>query len=542
MTTSRHMKHLSTDVLIIGSGGAGLQAAIEAASHNVQVLLVTKNKAGQANCTAAAMGSLRISQGAKESEHHFQETLEAGRFLNNTRLVRTLATNAWSAVQKLDTLGVPLRIERGKASILAERPAGPLMTKTLTDCALHLGVTILEKTTVFSLPVEEGQCRGALALKKDTGELFVISSKATVLATGGYSQLYTRNDNPSPITGDGIVLAYNAGANLQDLEFIQFQPTFIDKGVPQRPILDWLIEATKQLVPGGPLINNKGERFLSSYNLMQSPILRDNLIVAIEREILAEQQQKDSVICNLTSLSPEDIEDAFDLEFQKSAARPFLRLLSTRPLHIASSAHYTMGGVSIDETCSTTIEGLYAAGEVTGGVHGANRLGGNALTEILVFGAIAGQNAAHHAHQVKSSRIDEGQIKRAKAYLQDLSCDNPHPVTPSSLKKEVRAIVSHYCRPVRIGDELVRAQEALFHIQKEKAPGLSASTPAHLTAAIEAKGMLLLAQLLVSASLARRESRGAHFRIDYPHSDDNWLKNIILTQKDNKVKISYTTL
>ena len=554
------MKCITTDVLIIGSGGAGLRAAIEAQNRGAHVLLVTKSRIGRATCTAVAMGAFRVSEG-NGIEKHFRETLEAGRFLNNRILVQTLVNDAWVRVKELERFGVPLLVEKDRMSVVSEKKiAGILLARALADYCLHSGIDVLERTCVIELLVgqeqeqkkeeehirgrekrrekenqEQKKCIGAVALNKDTGELSIISAKAVILATGGYSQLYNLNDNPPTVTGDGLVLAYRAGAELQDLEFVQFQPAFIDRGVPRMPILDWLIEATKNLVPGGPLKNCNGEQFMSSYGLLEQRILRDNLITAIEREIYEGRGYKDSVILDLTSLSPEEIEGTFALEFQKSAVRPFLQVLTARRLHIASCAHYTMGGVTIDENCSTNVKGLYAVGEVAGGIHGANRLGGNALTEIFVFGTIAGARAADYCEQVNNEKTDH--VENVEKYIRDLKTAKGG-INPSSIKKEVKSVVSQGLRPVRSGETLAQALDILEEI-KRKATFMGVTHVRELPEAFEAHFMAELARLVVTAALTRKESRGSHFRIDYPESRKEWLKTIVITQEGRTPKIRY---
>jgi len=533
------MKQLSTDVLIIGSGGAGLKVAIEARRQRVNVLLVSKGKLGLANCTALAGGVFRASQDEKGIAEHFQETLEAGRFLNNPALVRTLAVDAWSAVKETEKFGIELLVEKGKVSIIADRPpAGASLSKALSKCALDFGVNASEKTIVFNLLVEDSRCVGALAFQKDFADMMIISAKSTVLATGGYSRLYVRNDNPSRITGDGLVLAFEAGAELQDLEFVQFQPMFTDSGVPRIPILDWLTEGTKNLVPGGPLIGKKGERFLGKYGLLENKILRDNLTVSIERELYEEHE--DSVLFDLTRLSPREIIDALDYDYRKRLVLPLSQILSTRRLHIASFAHYTMGGVKINEKCETRVDALHAVGEVTSGIHGANRVGGNALTEILVFGAIAGRQAAEHAKRVKSIAVNKEQIKESVEKLQEIwDYSKPKKIHPLEIKAEVGAVVSEFCRPVRSEEGLKCALEELEQIE-ERASFMFAENPDKVQETIEANSMLLLAKLVANSALTRKESRGAHFRVDYPKSNDiDWLKNIIISQENGKTEIRY---
>ncbi|MCJ7430410.1 FAD-binding protein [Candidatus Bathyarchaeota archaeon] len=536
------MKQLSTDVLIIGSGGAGLRAAIEARRQGVNVLLVSKGKLGLANCTAIAGGVFRASQNKKGITEHFQETLEAGRFLNNPNLVRTLAADAWLAVKETEKFGIELSAEKGKVSIVADKPpAGANLSKALGKCALDFGVNVSEKTSAFDLLVEDNRCIGALAFKKDVEGIIVISAKSTVVATGGYSGLYVRNDNPPRTTGDGVVLAFEAGAELQDLEFVQFQQMFTDRGVPRMPVLDCLTEGTKNLVPGGPLMSKKGERFLGKHGLLENRILRDNLTVSIERELYEEHE--DSVLFDLTQLSPREIVDALNYDYQKHLVLPLGQILSTRRLHLASFAHYTMGGIKINEKCETRVDALYAVGEVTSGIHGANRVGGNALTEILVFGAITGRQAADHAKRTESVAVNKEQIKERTEKLQEI-CDNskPRKTRPLRIKAEVSTVVSEFCRPVRSEEGLKCALEELKRIE-ERASFMFAENPDKLQDAIEANSMLLLAKLVANSALTRKESRGAHFRVDYPKSDDtDWLKNIIISQQNGKTQIRYEHL
>jgi succinate dehydrogenase/fumarate reductase flavoprotein subunit len=533
------MKELSTDVLIIGSGGAGLRAAIEARRHGVNVLLVSKSKVGLANCTATAGGVFRASHYRKSSEEHFQETLEAGRYLNNPALVRTLVANAWPALKEIQKLGIELLVEKDKVSMATNKsPEGASLSKALTKHASDLGVNLSEKTTVFDLTVEDGRCLGALAFKMDAAEIVTICAKSTVLATGGYSRLYTRNDNPPRITGDGLVLAFEAGAELQDLEFVQFQPMFIDNGVPKIPILDWLTEGTKNLVYGGALINRKGERFLGKYGLLENRILRDNLTVSIERELFKEGE--DSVVFDLTQLPSEDIVNALDYDYQKRLILSLAQILRKRRLHVASFAHYTMGGVRINERCETRTDGLYAVGEVAGGIHGANRLGGNALTEILVFGAIAGRQAAEHAKRAKSITVNKKHVEKSTQRIQEI-CDQSklEKIHPIQIKTEVNAVVSRFCRPVRTEKGLNRALEELKQIEK-KASSVFAQSPDELQEAIEANSILSLAKIVVNSALTRTESRGAHFRVDYPKSDNtNWLKNVMIFRENGNMKVRY---
>jgi succinate dehydrogenase/fumarate reductase flavoprotein subunit len=538
------MKKLSTDVLIIGSGGAGLRTAIEAKKSGADVFLVSKSKTGLATCTACAGGIFRVSHEKRGMTRHFQETMMAGRFLNNPKLVKIMIREGWKAVKELKKFGVDLSFEKNKASIVSRKlPAGSKLSKALSNCVSSLEIKTLKNSIVFELIVEDKKCIGALAFKRDSGEIIGISTKAVVLATGGYAGLYVRNDNPQTITGDGIALAFRAGAKLQDLEFVQFQPMFIDAGIPRTPILDWLIEATKNFVPDGPLINNKGERFLDRYGLLKQQIFRDNLIVAIEREILRTNTSKDSVVLDLTALTADEIEETLDSDYQKRLIQPLKHVLATRKLHIASFAHYTMGGIQINKHCKTNIDGLFAVGEVASGIQGANRLGGNALTEIIVFGKIAGHRAAEYAKNTSLVTIDKKHANYGKNVLQGFSKKTgSKKVDPSLIKLKVKHVVSKFCNPVRNREGLKSALEELKQIE-EQASFMFAENVFKLKEAVEAESMLLLGRLIVNSALAREESRGAHFRSDYPESNDkNWLKNIIVTQENGKVTLQYEAI
>ncbi len=534
------MKHVAVDVLVIGSGAAGLTAAIEARRAKVSVLLITKSLVGRANCSSVAMGTFRVAHESEAIQEHYQATLEAGRFLNNPQLVQFLVTNAQSAIQDIKALGVPLAIEPFRTTIAKKRPAGIYLTEALVNETQRSGVKVLERTMAIDLCIQANRCLGVIAFNVDSGELFTISAKATILATGGFAQLYSRNDNPPRIVGDGLVLAFEAGAEIQDLEFVQFVPMFIESGIPRIPILDWLIESTKHLVPEGPVFTTQGTPVLDTYGLMQQPILRDNLIVAIERELSPKQTPIDYVLLDLTKVSPAEIENCFEHEYQKQAIRPLLNVLTTKCLRIASGAHYTMGGLRINATGVTTIEGLYGAGEVTGGVHGANRLGGNALTEILVFGKLAGQNAANYARLQKTSKPDKWSLRAVKDRIKGFHEVKPKAITASQLKAAIQVTVSKYCRAVRSQQGLERGIELLHQIRENHLPRVYATNHRELALAIEAQSMLQLAKIVFKSALERRESRGSHFRIDYPTCDDtNWRKIVVIRKENEITKVRF---
>ncbi len=537
------MNEYSADVLIIGSGGAGLRAAIEARRQKATVLLITKSLVGRANCTAIAMGTFRTAQDADAKRHLFQATLESGRYLNNPQLVHLLVSESYSALHELQAFGVPLSFGQRRTTVAKKPPAGIYLTQALTNFAINAGVKVLERTMALELIVHDNRCLGIIALDMATGELLTISAKASILATGGYSHLFSRNDNPPRITGDGLVLAYESGAEVQDLEFIQFLPMFIDPGIPRIFILDWLIEATKHLVSEGPVLNSQGKPILATYGLLTTPILRDNLIVAMEQELIKEESSAEYVLLDLTTLSQANFEDIYEHEYQKNTLHPVLNTLTRKRLRIASTAHYTMGGLRIDTACATTINGLFAAGEVTGGIHGANRLGGNALTEIIVFGKRAGQQASNYAQQHNFIKINQTSTQNVKEIICRLQKTKRHALPPMHLKSSVQATISKFCRPVRNQQGLQLGLERLNQIKETELQKIQAETPNELALAFEMRSMLILAKLVFEAALARRESRGSHFRLDYPSSDDaNWRKTAIMKKERKQPKKYFTPI
>jgi aspartate oxidase len=385
------LEELGTDILVIGSGLAGLLSALKAEREGLRVLLVGKFAIGAGTNTSLANGVFTAASSRFSEEAHLQATLESGSGLNQVKLVKTLIEEAPDAIKELRDYGVPL-LDRGRGFTVG-RPKGSsqlpgvLLIRPLIERLGNSSIKLLPGLVIFDLVVEEGEVRGAFGFLRD-GKPCLIQSRAVILSAGGAGALYRRNDNQRSILGDGYALALRAGLSLFDLEFVQFSPFALGE-----PRLSSFL-----LYPPYPkdfrLFNEKGEDLLEKTNLQgdsSRAILTqwDRLSV-----VLYDACQNGDVFFDLTQV-PEGAWEDYPLNFLKKSKFPF----RDRPFLVSPAAHFFMGGVEMDEKAATSLPGLFAAGEVAWGIHGANRLGGNALAECAVFGTIGGQSAAEYAHQ-----------------------------------------------------------------------------------------------------------------------------------------------
>lgn len=382
---------LSTQILIIGGGGAGLLAAMEARQQHTEVLLLSKTVLGGGSNTTLSFGYFRVASDAEGRERHAQETRSAGRGLNNPALVEILVNQSFDQVGALREFGVPLTHE--PPYFVTQGPApffGRAITESLYRSAVHLGVNFLAQTMALDLIIEAGEVRGVIALNRRQGTVFIIKARAVILATGGAGAIYQWHNNSPRVTGDGYAMAMRAGAALRDMEFIQFYPVALVEGGVYRCIMPAF------LVDLCPIRNTQGDDVVKKYGIKERPVAikaRDTLAQALFREIIAGRGFGASLEMDLTGLDEAVWEQNLALlQYRKILWEKYPG--KNRPLPVAPVCHFFMGGLVIDQTCQTSLPGLFAAGEVTGGLHGANRLGGNALSELAVFGPIAGRAAA----------------------------------------------------------------------------------------------------------------------------------------------------
>ena len=532
------MEEISTDILVIGSGLAGIIAALEAEKSGLRVLLIGKFAIGAGTNTSLANGAFTAENSRWSRGDHLQATLESGKMLNKVDLVKTLVDHGTASMERLKSYGIPL-VERGIGYVV-DRPEGSsqlpglLLTEPLREKLKRSSIQCLPGLVIFDLVVEEGQAHGAFGFFKD-GRPFLVQSKAVILTAGGAGAAYRRNDNQKSILGDGYSLALRAGLPLFDLEFVQSYPFVLAE-----PRLSTFI-----LFPPYPkearLFNEKGEDFLEKLGLqedLRSAIIsqRDSLSFALH-----EASQKGDVYFDFTQV-PEEKWKNYPLNFLKKSKFPF----RDRPFLVSPAVHFTMGGIEIDQKGRTILPGLFAAGEVTWGVHGANRLGGNALTECAVFGAFAGQSAGEYACQKQdaqgsSSSFDERSKRRwerqAEKYLRR---KREMFDRPEDLLKNLKDIAWKNAGMIREEAGLREGLAQLDSLKKKRIEKVYPATLKDLFAKRNLENVALFLKAILEGSLLRMESRGSFFRRDFPDRDDqNWLKNTCYRLEKGELRITH---
>jgi fumarate reductase (CoM/CoB) subunit A len=530
------MEKLLADLLIIGSGLTGIVSALEAESIGIKPLLVGKVSIGFGTNTSLANGAFTAENPHFSKQNHLVATLESGKGLNHLPLVRLLVEKGPEAIEKLKKYGVPL-VERGIGYVVDRKKEefqlpGVILIKALLERLKETSVQRLPGVTIFDLVAEEGEIQGAFGFYRD-GRPLLIRSKAVILATGGGGGIYRRNDNQKSILGDGYAIALRAGLPLLDLEFVQFYPFVLAE-----PRLSTFI-----LYPPYPketrLFNEKGEDLLEKFEVkggLNQAILTERDRLAI---FLYEASEAGDVFFDLTRV-PEEKWEYYPLNFLRKSKFPFRE----RPFLISPAVHFFMGGVEIDERCGTSLPGLFAAGEVAWGIHGANRLGGNALTECVVFGAIAGQSAVEYIRRKENKfplSIDlEGLNRRwerkAQTYLKKKRGVFDH---PRDLMRGLKDLAWRYLGPIRREDSLNEGMTQLASLEK-RIERVYPKSSRELFEKRELENGVLLLKAMLKGSLLRNESRGSFFRKDFPQQDDkNWLKNTHYCLKKGELEITH---
>jgi fumarate reductase (CoM/CoB) subunit A len=546
------LRTFAADVLVVGSGGAGLYAAVRAAEEGAKVVLVEKGLVGRSGATVSSAGLSAVGPwgvAGDSKEVHYQDILASGQFINNRKLVRILVEEAPKRVGELEGWGLTFDRRKdgtyflGHASgdsypraLARSDRVGVGLAKILRRRAFQLKVGIQQDTFVTSLLTQDGRVLGLKAIDSRSGDFLTLRGKAVILAAGGAGQIYPVTSNPIQATGDGLALALRAGAETVDMEQFQFYPAGLVYPESLKGFGLGAVEHCK-------LYNRPGERFMTRYSpqtLERST--RDVLAQSIYSEIRAGGgTEHGGVYLDVRDL-PEEILLNFCHEFDLCLERG-LDLKENRA-EVAPTAHYFMGGVRINERCETNLAGLYAAGEVTGGVMGANRLSGNSLADITVFGAIAGEQAARYARWTQPLEIDEAELDREYRRICDLLSRGRREKRPLDVKRETRKVLWEKVGVIRSEESLTDALEDLKTLGRQL-PKVGIEQDGwrcnlELISYLEAENMLLVGQVVANSALARKESRGAHCREDHPQQDNvHWLKNVITKIERDSIK-TYT--
>ena len=546
MTTSYETRE--HDVLIIGAGGAGLRAAIEALAHGASVGVVCKSLLGKAHTVmaeggiAAAMANVDPADGWKT---HFKDTMFGGKYLNNWRMAQLHAQESPDRVHELEQWGA--LFDRTESGAILQRAfgghtykrlchvgdrTGLEMIRTLQDRGVQLGFDVYMECTVTRLLTDAGRIAGAFAYWRENGRFIVFKAKSIVIATGGIGKAYPVTSNSWECTGDGMTLAYEAGAELMDMEFVQFHPT----GMVWPPGVQGLLVTEAVRGEGGILRNKLGERFMEKYDPKRMELSTRDVVA---RSIYTEVKEGRGTEHGGAYLDISHKPAEYVKKKLPSMYHQFKELadvdITKGPMEVGPTCHYVMGGIRVEaETAQSTIPGLFAAGEAAAGLHGANRLGGNSLSDLLVFGRRAGEAAANHAKQVSVPGLSLAQIEEAERELL-APFSNTGSESPYAVQRDLQKVMQSLVGIFRTDEDLKKAfaelEELKARAAKASVEGSRLFNPGwHLTR--ELNSMLTISEAVALSALARTESRGAHSRIDFPNYDPLWAKkhNVIVRE------------
>ena len=570
------------DVVVIGAGGAGLRAAIEAAAQGVSVGLICKSLLGKAH-TVMAEGGIAAALGNVWPEDtwqvHFRDTMRGGKMLNNWRMAQLHAQEAPERVLELERWGA--LFDRTKDGRILQRDfgghryarlahvgdrTGLEMIRTLQYHGIHQGIDVYMECTIARLLKDGERVSGAVGYWRPHGKVVLFKAKAVVLATGGIGKAWKITSNSWEYTGDGHALALWAGADLIDMEFVQFHPT----GMVWPPSVRGILVTEGVRGDGGMLKNNQGERFMFNYipeffkgetadneeeadrwyddkrNNRRTPDLlpRDEVARAINAEMKAGRgSPHGGVYLDIASRRTAD----YIRKRLPSMYHQFKELagvdITKEPMEVGPTCHYVMGGVRVDaDSTAATVPGLFAAGEVAGGMHGSNRLGGNSLSDLLVFGRRAGLHAALYAKDFGGAlTVDAGQVDAVARELVEplarVGGENPYAIQ-ADLQETMQSLVG-LIRTERELEEALRKLEALkARAKRVRVEGGRTYNPGWHTA-LDLRSLLAVAECCALAALERKESRGGHTRDDHPYTDDQWGKvNVVLRLKNGTLQLS----
>jgi succinate dehydrogenase / fumarate reductase flavoprotein subunit len=546
---------VETDVLIVGAGAAGLRAAIELARAGVDVLVLGKRRHGDAH-TVWAAGGINASLGTLDPDDrwaiHAADTVGEGHFVNDPRAVEILAREAPDRVRELRDWGCPFSLtddgelnqryfgaQSFRRTCFAGDKTGEAIMGTLVARAKEEGIPYREDVYVTKLLKSGGRVNGAAGFDLGSGRRLLFGARAVVLAAGGYTSIYRRGSSrPDENNGDAMALAYEAGAALKDMEFVQFHPT----GMIEPTEMDGRLVTEAVRGEGGRLYNAEGERFMERYSPEHMELdARDVVARANYREIRDGRGTPDgAVLLDISHRDPGYVKDRLPNMYEQFMEQGVD--ITQEPMKVSPTAHYGMGGIEVDpRTGATAVGGLFAVGESAAGVHGANRLGGNSLAETVVFGKILGGHLTGALEDLPHTPLDRGAARGHFAVLAALASGTGDS-EPGDLIDELRGLVWDHAGIVRTADGLRSGLEKLRGLKGRAGEVGLPDTPAgrDLERVFNLRAMLVAAEAVMRGALAREESRGAHHREDFPEEADAWRKNVLCAKGEGGVMYLWT--
>jgi fumarate reductase (CoM/CoB) subunit A len=551
-------KTIDCDVLVVGAGGAGCRAAIEASTHNLDVIMLSKELVGKAH-TSMAEGGYNAAIGNVDPddnpETHFKDTIEGGNYINNQKLADILVTQAPQRVFDLEEMGAVFdRTPEGKiaqrtfgkqswrrTAYASDRTGSEIMV-TLVEAIRNSAVRVFDEIFATKLLVHDGRIAGVTAIDLKYGDYLVFRAKAVVMATGGAGRIFTVTSNAQLDVGDGYAMAYDAGCELIDMEMIQFHPT----GMVYPPSARGRLVTEAVRGEGGILLNSEGDRFMYKYYPQVMELAgRDQVARSIMTEIREGRGSPNGGVYLSIGHLPHSIIE-FRLESMIEQFGDADVDIRNEPMEVSPTAHHFMGGIRINEEAGTNISGLYAAGECTGGVHGGNRLGGNALADTQVYGALAGESASKFAKEHKLAGIDREEIKNEFEKIK-LLLQRKEGISPAVAREELTSLMWEKVQIFRNEERMAEAVKELRRIEKEVVPKIKVDVPVKRFnpgwhQAIEFGHMVITARMVAEAAIRRKGSRGAHYRVDADPNDKGYYNIVIRKGKDGEMELEKVEL
>jgi succinate dehydrogenase / fumarate reductase flavoprotein subunit len=540
------------DVLIIGAGGAGLRAAIEGLAAGARVAVVSKSLLGKAHTVMAEGGIAAAMANVDKADSwstHFRDTMRGGKLLNNWRMAQLHAQEAPERVRELEQWGA--LFDRTSDGDILQRAfgghtfkrlchvgdrTGLEMIRTLQDRGVQMGFDVFMECTIIRLLTDGKRVVGAFGYWREQGRFVVLKAKAVVMATGGIGKAWRVTSNSWEYTGDGMALAYDAGAELLDMEFVQFHPT----GMVWPPGVQGILVTEAVRGEGGILRNKDGQRFMEKYDPKRMELsTRDVVARSIYTEVREGRgSEHGGAYLDISHKPAEYVKQKLPSMYHQFKELADVDI-TKGPMEVGPTCHYMMGGIKVEaETAASSLPGLFAAGEAAAGLHGANRLGGNSLSDLLVFGRRAGLGAAAYAGKAPSINIDDRQIAEAEHDML-APFDRGEGENPYSVHRDLQEVMQNLVGIFRIEEDMTKAMGELEKLKARAArvrvEGSRLFNPGwHLSK--DLKSMLTVSEAVTRSAMARKESRGAHSRIDFPKLDEQvWGKqhNLITRDGDN---------